>query len=484
MIKSKLKVIVAVLLAACLLLSVVLFSTACGEQTVKITVWNYYNSDQLTSFNKLVEEFNKTVGAENGIVVESQSQGSINVLSDQLLEAVEHKSGAQEMPNLAAVYSESAYLLEAKDALAAFDEYFTADELNEYIPACIEEGRLVKDGPLYLMPVSKSTEVVAYNVTDWKPFEEDTGITIDSIVTIEDMVAAAKEYYEWSDGNALYGRDSLENYVYIGTAQLGHEMFKVNESGELSIDLDRDTFETLWNNYYTPMVKGYFYGEMKNGKSTYASDLAKFGKVLALTCSTSAMTYFPTEVISDTDEKHAVEAVVKKPLLFNDSPANAPKYVQQGAAYCMLKASVEEERASAQFLKWLTKKENNIAFALQSSYCPSKTESNNTEAIKAAFGEVNSVKANNILQSLTVSAEVLVSGKTYACKPFEGAKEVRSYLGSKLEAVTIEDCRKIEAAMETGVSREEALADSNNTHDFESWFDELQSHVNTLLKGK
>ena len=32
-----------------------------------ITVWNYYNGDQLESFNRLVSTFNETIGKEQGI---------------------------------------------------------------------------------------------------------------------------------------------------------------------------------------------------------------------------------------------------------------------------------------------------------------------------------------------------------------------------------------------------------------------------------
>ena len=36
-------------------------------EPVQLTVWTYYNGDQLESFNRLVEEFNATVGKEQNI---------------------------------------------------------------------------------------------------------------------------------------------------------------------------------------------------------------------------------------------------------------------------------------------------------------------------------------------------------------------------------------------------------------------------------
>lgn len=56
-------------------------STAQGNtEPVNLSVWTYYNGDQLESFNKLVDTFNNTVGKEKNITVESYSQGSVNDL--------------------------------------------------------------------------------------------------------------------------------------------------------------------------------------------------------------------------------------------------------------------------------------------------------------------------------------------------------------------------------------------------------------------
>ena len=52
-------------------------STAQGNtEPVNLSVWTYYNGDQLGSFNKLVDTFNNTVGKEKNITVESYSQAA------------------------------------------------------------------------------------------------------------------------------------------------------------------------------------------------------------------------------------------------------------------------------------------------------------------------------------------------------------------------------------------------------------------------
>ena len=80
--------------------AVALGGTACGRSKLPttITIWTYYNGDQLECFNQLVEQFNSTVGKEKNIRVESSSQGSVNDLETSVLAAAEGKVGAEKLP--------------------------------------------------------------------------------------------------------------------------------------------------------------------------------------------------------------------------------------------------------------------------------------------------------------------------------------------------------------------------------------------------
>ena len=70
---------------------------------VNITIWTYYNGEQLEAFNALVDEFNSTVGKEQGITVESSSHGSVTDLENNVLSSAEGKVGAEAMPNIFSV---------------------------------------------------------------------------------------------------------------------------------------------------------------------------------------------------------------------------------------------------------------------------------------------------------------------------------------------------------------------------------------------
>ena len=453
------------------------------DEPVTVTVWNYYNGDQLTAFDRLVEEFNGTVGMEKGIVVVGVSQGDINTLADSLLSSIGGEAGAQEAPTLAAVYAETAYILDSRDALAPMDGYFSGEELAAYVPGFLEEGRFNAENELLLFPILKSTELFTANETDWAPFAEACGIALGDITNKEQLTAAAKAYYEWTDsltpdvpedGKALYGRDSISNYIYIGSYQLGHELFRVAD-GKLEIDLDRDTFKTLWDNYYIPFINGYFGAYAK-----FRSEDCKTGKILALTSSSSSVGYLPTAVTLEDDTTHDITTFESKDLPFSGAVNDA--VVQQGASYCLLKSTEGQQEGAIAFLKWFTEPQRNLDFALMSGYSPVTLASNTREAITKAYaGDATSPKGKNVLGALLIEADVFGTQEAYATKPFGGSKEARYLLGDALEKTAAADREAVLAAMAGGATREEAVAPYVADAYFDAWFDALTEQVNAAV---
>lgn len=449
------------------------------QNPVTITIWNYYNGDQLVAFEKLVDEFNGSVGAEKGIVAITVSQGDITTLADSLLDSVNGNAGAQELPTLAAVYSETAYILDKENAIQSFDNYFTEDELSKYIPGFIDEGRFNENNELMLFPIIKSTELFTANETDWQPFADETGITLESLETVEDLTAASEAYYKWTDsltpniaedGKALYGRDSIANYVYLGCYQLGHELFNV-KNGKMTLDMDRDTFKTLWDNYYIPYINGYF-----GAYSKYRSEDCKTGKILALTSSSSSTGYLPTTVTTDDDLSHDISIYFNESVPFKDSVNDA--VVQQGANYCLLKSTDAAEQGGVEFLKWFTESQRNLDFALQSGYSPVTVDANNEESIRSAFdGDISDVKNKSVLDALVLSADAFSNKTAYATKPFNGSKDVRALLGDSLQNIAYADREAVVSAIESGKSREEAVAQYSTDEYFDEWFNSICSDV-------
>lgn len=283
-------------LAAAAVSAAALAVTGCDAKTSKkavtdITVWNYYNGDQLESFNRLVSTFNETIGKAKGIRVSGSSQGTVNDLEANVMDAAEGKVGSAEMPTIFAAYADTAYKLDQMGMVVDLKDYLTEDEKAAFVPGYITEGDFDGSGSIKIFPVAKSTELMFFNDTDWQRFAKETFVRYGALSIMEGVTAVAEQYYNWSGGKALFGRDALANYMLVGAKQLGCEIFEVH-NGKMTLHFDRDVVRKLWDNYYVPLVKGYF---TANGR--FRSDDVKTGALLGCVGSCASATFFPKQVM-------------------------------------------------------------------------------------------------------------------------------------------------------------------------------------------
>jgi len=150
------------------------------------------------TMDAMVDEFNATVGAEEGIVLSVTSISGSADLHKKLTMAANGDPGAPALPDISTVYPKTALILAEKDLLLELDPFFTEEELSAYIPQFLEEGRLT-DKKLYVFPFAKSTEVLFVNKTIFNRFSEETGISLESLATFEGILKAAEKYYKWTD---------------------------------------------------------------------------------------------------------------------------------------------------------------------------------------------------------------------------------------------------------------------------------------------
>lgn len=125
-----------------------LFSGCSGKKSdpVTVTVWTYYNGDQLDTFKDLTEKFNDTVGKKDGITVETKSLGTAEDLEQNVLAAADGEVGASEVPNIFSAYSDTAYTMDQKDMLLDLSGYLTDKEKSEYVEEYLKEGDFSDDG--------------------------------------------------------------------------------------------------------------------------------------------------------------------------------------------------------------------------------------------------------------------------------------------------------------------------------------------------
>jgi len=460
----------------CLTAAAAVLLTGCGKKNpldpddpVSLTVWHYYNGSQQAAFDTLVEGFNETVGQEKGIYVQSYSQGSVSDLETAVRDSISGKVGADEMPDIFSSYADTAYEVEQSGALADLSVYLDEEELERYVGSYIEEGRIASDGSLRIFPTAKSTEIMMVNMTDWEPFAAATGASLEDLKTIEGVVTTAQMYYEWTDartpdvngdGMAFYGRDAVANYFIIGMQQLGVEIFQV-ENGKLTLNIPKEELHRLWENYYIPMVKGYF-----GAYGSFRSDDVKTGDLLAYTGSTSSAMYFPDQVESD-DGSYAIDYIVMAAPIFEGGQNYA---VQQGAGMVVSKSDEKHEYAAVEFLKWFTEADQNLQFGCVSGYLPVLKEANNAEKLDQVIADQQLDVAPKTYDCLTMVFEELDHLTLYTNKSFANGSAARKVLEYHLTDKAAEDRAAVAAALEQGESLEDASAPYVTEEAFEEWY--------------
>lgn len=453
-----------------------------AKNPVSLTIWHYYNGSQQVAFDTLVEEFNSTVGREKGIFVESYSQGSVSDLEMAVRDSISGKVGADAMPDIFSSYADTAYEVEQAGALANLSEYLDEKELEKYVDSYIKEGCIAADGTLRIFPTAKSTEIMMINKTDWEVFAAETGVSLEDLQTIEGVADVAKAYYEWTDaatpdvagdGKAFYGRDAVANYFIIGMRQMGVEIFQV-ENGQVTLNTPKEKLHRLWENYYIPMVKGYF-----GAYGSFRSDDVKTGDLLAYTGSTSSAMYFPNQVELDASS-YPIEYMVMAAPMMEGGESYA---VQQGAGMVVSKSDEKHEYAAVEFLKWFTEADNNLQFGCVSGYLPVLKEANNAERLDQVI-ETNQLEvAPKTYDCLTTIFEKMDNMTLYTNKSFSNGSAARKVLEYHLADKITEDRAAVTAALAQGKSLEEACAPYITEEAFEEWYQSFCDALNQAVAG-
>ncbi|MGE4548563.1 MAG: extracellular solute-binding protein [Intestinibacillus sp.] len=452
-----------------------------ADKPVTITVWHYYNGAQQQAFDKLVSQFNATVGAKSGIIVDASSEGNVDKLTAKMAEALDQKVGADPVPNIIAAYADTAYAIDARGMATDISAYMTKEELARYLPSYLQEGYFTEGGGLKLLPIAKSTEVLMLNKTDWESFAAATGASEDSLRTWEGLFDVAHCYYQWTDsltpdvpndGRAFFGRDAMANYMIIGSMQLGHELFNVHD-GQVTFDIDEDAMYRLWQCFYVPYINGWY---TESGR--FRSDDVKTGDILALVGSISGATYFPSEVTRPDGSAYHIETSVYPVPNFKGT---RPYAVQQGAGMLVVRSDEAHEYASTVFLKWFTQPENNLAFSVGSGYLPITKKASAQDAVSAALDEAGVPSSATTRQVLMAGVATTQSYTLYTSAFFTQGSAARTIADHALLDAAKADRAAVEASMAKGLSHEAAVAPFVTRAHFTEWLESFRNQLASLL---
>lgn len=377
-IRKALILVPAVICIFCLVFSGCV-SGSSEKHPVTISIWHVYGGQTDSPLNDLIDEFNETVGKENGIQVEVTMVSNNKNIHNHILAAANSDPGAPVLPDIFVAYPSTVMAMPDENILVDYRDYFSEEEISGFIPSFIEDGEV--DGRLVCLPVAKSTELLFINKTAFDRFSEETGADIESLSTWEGLYETAEIYTGWidektpdvmNDGKAFFVHDFHFNYFQVGVESLGENFFSEDEIAF------GPAFEKVWEPYAKACLSGgvWLYGG-------YATEPLRTGEAVISVASSASVLYFSNEVIYPDNTSEMIELVVRPCPVFEDG---TNLVMQRGAGMCTVKSTPEREQAAVTFLRWLTEPEINTRFAVSTGYMPVTQEAFDNHLPEAISG--------------------------------------------------------------------------------------------------
>ena len=326
------------------------------NKPVTLTMWHVYGEQADSPMNRLIDEFNETVGMEKGIIINVTAMSNASKIGEKLLDAHNKIPGSAEMPDLFFAHKSNVLELGA-DCLLDWNEYFSEKELSAYIPEFLEDGTAA--GKLSVFPVSKSTHLLFIAGGQFERFSADTGVTYEALSTWDGFFDAAAKYYDWSGGKPFCALDYPLRAIELAATESGAgNIFADNGFYDPSNVIFKQTFIKFADS----LAKGHIM--LSN---LYSNTQVMTGEVVAGIGSSAAILYYNDTV---TYEDGTSEPMDPEILPLPAENGKKPYITQAGVGLCAYKTTSQKAEASAIFAKWLTEPERNLEFVCQTGYMP------------------------------------------------------------------------------------------------------------------
>lgn len=341
--------------------------TGCGQKTtldpnepVTLTMWHVYGEQADSPMNRLVDEFNATIGKEKGILITVTNVTSTSKISTQLKEALTDTPGAPEMPDLFSAHTNTVADLGAENLLD-WSTCFTEEDLSHYVPEFLEDGTI--DGKLAIFPLSKSTYALFVNGSQFERFSADTGITYDTLSTWEGFFDAASSYYEWSGGKPFCAFDYLIRHVEFDVMSQGGTLEYTKEGW---YDFENQSLQDSWMKFAIPLAQGHI-----TISDQYSNTQVMTGETLSGIGSTAAIIYYNDTVTYPDNTSEPMNLKVLPLPKTGDGEQFMP---MTGVGLCAYQTTEQKAEAAAVFARWLTEGQRNLDFVVETGYMPVNNE--------------------------------------------------------------------------------------------------------------
>lgn len=349
------------LVLACLLL---LLSAACADDSaldprnpVTLTLWHVYGEQADSPMNRLIEDFNRTVGMETGIVINVTLISNTAQIGQKLLDAQAEMPGVPHMPDLFFCHSSNAAELGVSNLLN-WKDAFSEEELGTYVPAFVEDGMV--DDVLAVFPVSKSTHVLYLSGTQYDRFAQSSGVTYEQLSTWDGFFDVAAAYHAQT-GKPFCALDYLLRCVELNAISHGARAENLY-TADGWYNFDNDFLKNSWMEFAEAIAKGHLVVS-----DLYSNTMVMTGDVIAGIGSSASILYY-NDVITYPDNTSEPMDLRVVPL---PSPENGIRLMTlAGVGLCARKTTEQKAEAAAIFARYLTESTRNLAFVASTGYMP------------------------------------------------------------------------------------------------------------------
>lgn len=330
------------------------------DNPVTLTMWHVYGEQVGSPMDELIDEFNRTVGAEKGIIVRTTNMSNAYSIGNELLDAQAQVPGAPDMPDLFTCHLSNATMLGTENLLN-WKDVLSSEELSTFVEEFLNDGM---DGErLAVLPLSKSTHVLMLNGSGFDRFSAATGVTLESLSTWDGFFEAAEKYYEYSGGQTFCAVDYLFRAAELYALEHGADDFYTEDGW---YDENNAAFKESWLRFTEAIGKGHI-----SVSDLYSNTQVMTGEVLCGIGSSAAILYYNDTV---TYADGSTEDMNFKAAPMPVTEGKTALMTQAGVGLCAYKTTEQKAEAAAVFAGWLTEKQRNLDFVAQTGYMPVRSE--------------------------------------------------------------------------------------------------------------
>ena len=416
------------------------------NKPVTITFYHQMGAELQKILATAIEDFNKFYP---NITVKAETMGDY----DGILKQIQTEINVGNQPNLAYCYADhvATYNLggavQPLDSLIANTEVITRadgstevlgltqEQIDDFIPAFYNDGRVYGDGKMYTLPVVRSTEALYYN----KTFFEKHGLTVPT--TWDEMETVCRKIRELEPTCIPLGYDSEANWFITMCEQSG--------SPYTSTEGDKFLFDNDVNKAFVKRFQGWYKDKLVTTQELsggYTSALFTGESDTGTRCymcigSTGGATYQQPNQTNGVFEFEV--GMVPIPQV---DPAN-PKVISQGPSICVFRKNDSHETVAAWlFAKFLA---TDVVFQASVSMNNGYASVLKSAQENPVYKEFLATAGTEGIQAYAVQVTLEQQDSFYNSPAFFGSSVAREQVGLLVQKCLAVETNDVDAAIAT-----------------------------------